>query len=605
MEKFDCVVVGAGWYGLGAAKQFHCTQPEASLVVFDSQPSLGGTWAESRLYPGLKSNNLWGMFEYPDFPMDSETFNIHPRQHIPGETVNKYIKAYAEKFGIADKIRSSHKVLTAEHQETVEGGWILTVSNASGEETKVFARHLIIATGLTSEPWLPHFEGQESFGGKIFHGKDFQKNADTLTTAKTVTIFGSTKFAWDAAYAYATAGVKVNWIVRSKGHGPCWMAPPFVTPLKKWLEKLANTRMLTWFSPCVWGDADGYTGIRNFFHGTAAGRTIVNGFWKVLGDDAKTLMEYDSHPDTAKLKPWTEAMFTSTSFSILNYDTNFFDFIRDGTVKVYVGELDHLSPGKVHLSDGTELDADALLAHTGWKHVPPIKFLPEGIEKDLGIPHTPIDNAPREDLAGQKDLIDLADKEILERFPRLKKQPVWNKDYTPMTDMKGIDSEDEVTPYKSLTSYMLHNFIVPASERFLRSRDTAFVGMVSNFSNVITAHMQGLWISAYFSGRLAKDPAAAVGDDAAMQKLKYDTVVMNRYGYWRYPTDWGSNKCPSFVFDAVPYLDLLQQDLGLTPWRKKGFLAEWYDPYAPEDYREVNDEWKSKYGSQKAVLAAP
>lgn len=154
------------------------------------------------------------MFEYPDFPMDSETFNIHPRQHIPGETVNKYIKAYAEKFGIADKIRSSHKVLTAEHQETVEGGWILTVSNASGEETKVFARHLIIATGLTSEPWLPHFEGQESFGGKIFHGKDFQKNADTLTTAKTVTIFGSTKFAWDAAYAYATAGVKVNWIVR-------------------------------------------------------------------------------------------------------------------------------------------------------------------------------------------------------------------------------------------------------------------------------------------------------------------------------------------------------------------------------------------------------
>lgn len=206
----------AGWYGLGAAKQFHCTQPEASLVIFDAQASLGGTWAESRLYPGLKSNNLLGMFEYPDFPMDSETFGIYPRQHIPGSTINKYIQAYAAKFGIADKVRPRHKVRTAEHQETAEGGWVLTVANGAGEESRVFARHLVIATGLTSEPWLPHFEGQESFGGRIFHGKDFQSNADTLKTAKAVTIFGSTKFAWDAAYAYATAGVKVNWIVRCR-----------------------------------------------------------------------------------------------------------------------------------------------------------------------------------------------------------------------------------------------------------------------------------------------------------------------------------------------------------------------------------------------------
>lgn len=148
--------------------------------------------------------------------MDTETFGVHPREHIPGEIVCRYINAYAQKFGIADKVRSGHKVVTAEHQETVEGGWVLTVRDKNQEEKKVFARRLIIATGLTSEPWLPHFEGQESFGGKIFHGKHFQQNADTLETAKTVTIFGATKFAWDAVYAYGTAGVKVNWIVRCK-----------------------------------------------------------------------------------------------------------------------------------------------------------------------------------------------------------------------------------------------------------------------------------------------------------------------------------------------------------------------------------------------------
>lgn len=29
------------------------------------------------------------------------------------------------------------------------------------------------------------------------------------------------------------------------GHGPTWIAPPFVTPLKKWIEKLASTFNMT------------------------------------------------------------------------------------------------------------------------------------------------------------------------------------------------------------------------------------------------------------------------------------------------------------------------------------------------------------------------
>lgn len=26
----------------------------------------------------------------------------------------------------------------------------------------------------------------------------------------------------------------------ASGHGSCWMAPPFVTPLKQWIEMLAS-----------------------------------------------------------------------------------------------------------------------------------------------------------------------------------------------------------------------------------------------------------------------------------------------------------------------------------------------------------------------------
>ncbi|KAL2018023.1 hypothetical protein VTK56DRAFT_1339 [Thermocarpiscus australiensis] len=591
METFDCVVVGAGWYGLAAAKQYRFAHPVNSLVVFDGQSTLGGTWAAERLYPGLKSNNLLGTYEYPDFPMSTARFNVKAGSHIPGAVIHDYLKAYAAEFGIAEHIRLRTRVLSAEHQDTAEGGWVLTIAfpdaDDKQQQKRVGARRLVIATGLTSEAFLPHFDGQETFGGRIFHGKHFQQNRDTLDTAKSAVVFGGTKFAWDAAYAYATAGVQTHMVIRSSGHGPCWMSPPYVTPLKKWVEKLANIRALTWFSPCVWGEVDGYARTRNFLHGTALGRRIVDGFWSILGADVMALNKFDAHPETAKLKPWLGAMFVGTSFSILNYETDFFQLVKDGKIRVHISEITRLSPGKVHLSDGVQLEADVLLANTGWKHVPPVQFLPEGIDKELGLPHT-LDTTPtREDLACQQDLIDQADEQILERFPRLKNEPVWNKAYKPLTDQAGIDSQDAVTPCTPLTSFMLHRFMVPPSARFLRTRDVAFVGMVSNFSNTLTAHLQGLWVAAYFVGRLApdRDPSPARVD-----ALRREAVLHNRFGRWRYPVDWGS-RAPSFIFDAVPYLDLLQRDLGLDPRRKKGALAEAFSPYGPEDYRTVSDEW--------------
>jgi cation diffusion facilitator CzcD-associated flavoprotein CzcO len=182
--------------------------------VLDSEASLGGTWADHRLYPGLKSNNLLSTYEYPDFPMDTETFGVKTNEHIPGPVINRYLKAYAAKFGIADFVRLQTKVSVAEHQDTADGGWVLTVVDAKQQESKLFTRRLILATGRTSDPFLPHFAGQETFGGRVFHGKQFLENRDTLQTAKAVTVFGASKSAWDAVYAYATAGVKVNWIIR-------------------------------------------------------------------------------------------------------------------------------------------------------------------------------------------------------------------------------------------------------------------------------------------------------------------------------------------------------------------------------------------------------
>ncbi|KAK3318777.1 hypothetical protein B0H66DRAFT_249535 [Apodospora peruviana] len=596
-ESLDLVVVGAGIFGLAAAKGFHQLNPDRSLAILEANSSLGGVWSKDRLYPGLRTNNMLGTYEYPDFPMTTEKFGVKPGEHMSGSVMHEYFCKYAEAFDIADKIRYECKVLTAEHHDGADGGWTLVVQNGDSK-SRIFAKKLIMATGLTSEPFLPDFKGQEEFEAPLFHSRDFLQHSDTLETAKSVTVFGGTKSAWDIAYAYASKGTKVDWVIRESGHGPAWLAPPYVTPLKKWLEKLVHTRMLTWFSPCIWGEADGYVNMRSFYHGTAIGRAITNAFWAVLGGDVISLNKYDKHPETAKLKPWSEAMFTASSFSILNYPTDFFDFVRDGTIRVHIADIKRLSANKtVHLSNGTEIKTDVLCCVTGWKHVPPVKFLPEGIDKELGLPHTP--DSTSEPLFTD-EMVAKADGEILSRFPRLRDQPVQNRHLKPLLETDGLTTTDTINPSTPLTPYTLYHFMVPPSARFLQTRDLAFAGVLMNFTTCTIAHVQSIWISAYFSDKLPAKTLPPVsgsfesGDDGkkTIDEIRYETVLHARFGKWRYPAGHGT-QFPDFVFDAVPYVDLLVGDLGLNIYRKGGWLAEATEPYGPEDYKDLVGEFEA------------
>lgn len=384
-----------------------------------------------------------------------------------------------------------------------------------------------------------------------------------------------------------------------------------IDPLAPNSNPRADTRLLHWFAPCTWAQDSGYKAIQSFYHCTAIGRAITNGFWNTIANDVITLMGFDKHPECAKLKPTAEALFTGTSFSILNYDTDFLEPIRNGTVKIHQADLSHLSKGKVHLDDaeGTVLDSDAFICLTGWKQRPLLKFLPEGIDRKIGLPFVPVDAdqqcAPDDCLAVQTDLLERADAEIQARFPRLTVPMKFNPNYVPLTQTKAFkqtpNTEAETAPSSPLTPFMLYHFMVPGTSGFLGTKDLAVAGAVQNFSNVICAHIQGLWISAFFDGKLARDPSSAVmladvdtenakGEGTmTLDEVHWQTVLHNRFGKWRYPNDPGA-KHPDFVFEALQYMDTMMADLGLQVHRKGGWFKEITDPYGPEDYRNINEE---------------
>jgi hypothetical protein len=330
-------------------------------------------------------------------------------------------------------------------------------------------------------------------------------------------------------------------------------------------------RILTWFSPCIWGFADHYPRVRNFLHGTWFGRKVVDTFWGILGNDIITLNGYEKHPEMKKLKPWSDPFFLGSSLSTLNYDTDFFSFVRDGRVKIHIAEVSSLTSHSIHISDSQKLPAHALAYATRWKHRPPITFLLDGIDSQLGLPGS-FDNIQSEKMVAR------ADSQILDTFPRLKNQELAN---SKAKHVASFSSDVNSRPYR------LYRFMVPPQQ----DRTIAFTGALTTISTSIVASVQALWIAEYFDTKLDLP--------TEQDKITYETILHSQFCKWRYPRF--CDRFPDFVFDALPYVDLMLQELGLRSHRKNGKIAEILEPYGPEDYRGLVDEWKETHslGSQK------
>lgn len=211
------VVIGAGWFGLAAAKTYIELHPKESVVVLEAESSCGGTWSENRLYAGLKSNNLHGSYEYPDFPMVPENYGITHDDHIPGQVLHRYLTDFAKKFGVFSRTRFNTRVETLE--PTSDGGWTI-VTESSGKKETIRTKKVIVATGLTSQPNFPVYPGAETFNAPYFHAKEFCRQGETIKTSKRAVVVGGAKSAMDVAFAYADKGVEVDMVIRPSGNGP-------------------------------------------------------------------------------------------------------------------------------------------------------------------------------------------------------------------------------------------------------------------------------------------------------------------------------------------------------------------------------------------------
>ncbi|GAP86425.2 hypothetical protein SAMD00023353_1901560 [Rosellinia necatrix] len=627
MEHFDIVIVGAGLHGLAIARTLVgvCSDDPKRLVILDEGLSIGGTWAAERLYPGLKTNNVVGSYEFSDFPMDPGRYGLRPGQHIPGPVVHRYFADFAAHFGLDGLFSPQTRVEAASLRE--DGTWQLDCksSRVGGPRArKLTCDKLIIATGLTSEARMPTFPGSSDFSGPLFHAKDLHRRSRDLEGCREVVVVGGNKSAWDVCYAVATTGARAHMVMRPSGGGPSWVWRPIsLFGVRLTLARLSSTRLFSWFDPAPFGSS--FSSIRRLLHETLLGTWLVWVFWALLDLLASTATGYND-PQLRMLRPWTSTFWMGNSLSIHNYETDWFELVRKGLIVVHHADIIALKETTAQLSNGEDLRADAVVCCTGWKCTPPIIFKPEGIAEEIGLPHEAVSRqqdptkAPRD--SPHQSLRETSQDHEVQSWARAQaRRRCAQLGFSPRRTLPGDGPNPprrrlSLKPHSAAplaldgreAPYRLYRSVVPAGARFLGRRSLAFVGMHRSVHAVIVAQAQALWIAAYFFSSSSSSSSSFSGGggserqhlaaplDPDPETARREAASRAEYQRLRRPraSAGAGASFPDLVFDSLPYADLLLEDLGLRAMRKRGLWANVTAPHLPADYRGLLDEWLAK-----------
>ncbi|KAL4863600.1 hypothetical protein BDV12DRAFT_206354 [Aspergillus spectabilis] len=562
-----------GLHGLIMAKTYLEVHPTASLLIVDESHSVGGTWAKERIYPGLRTNNVWGSYELSDFHMRMKGCVQSRPIHISGEVVQTYLYNVAEHIGLTPHLLLKTRVIATKLVD--DGSWEVSIEPVTKPKRHaeiVRAAKLVFATGLTSKPLIPEISGSETFGGLMLHSKQLKKQAHALAGSKRVAVVGGNKSAWDVCYTAARAGSQVDMIIRPSGGGPSYVWPKTfsIGLLDISLAWLSMTRLFVLFDPAPFNNSGPFSGLKRLLHRTTIGQLICRFFWGFLDWLIRRLNGYNTHPELKKLEPWTTPFWMGNSLSILNYPTSWFDLVRQGKIHVHIADVTGLSKRRVHLSNGDILDVDALVLCTGWTTDIPVQL---------------------EDIIYKKEGSEAVET-IYKSVPYLQRLPR-------RTSNAPALQEPSASERKSPSFPLLYRDIIPPQQSSLEQKNLAFIGMSVSIHAILVAQAQALWITAMFSDKIPHLQA----DNLDPTQLQRRAILDRAYGKVRRPRETGglAGRHADLVFDSLPYVDELLRDLGMPVLRKGSWWRELTEAYGPRDYSGLVQEWMRLQKMEKMV----
>ncbi|XP_058740722.1 probable indole-3-pyruvate monooxygenase YUCCA10 [Vicia villosa] len=245
-ENQTVIIVGAGPSGLSVAASL--TNQSIPYIILERENCFASLWKKysyDRLHLHLKKQ----FCELPHKPFPPS----YP-SYISKQKFLQYLEDYVSFFKINPVYHRT--VVNAEFDEGGEKWKVRAVNKVSGEVEEYDGRFLVVASGETSDPFVPEIEGLERFEGKVMHSTGFKNGKEFKD--EHVLVVGSGNSGMEIALDLVNHGAKTSIVVRSPVHILSKGMINLGLFLMKYLSMEMVDSLMVMLSKIVYGDMTNY-----------------------------------------------------------------------------------------------------------------------------------------------------------------------------------------------------------------------------------------------------------------------------------------------------------------------------------------------------------
>lgn len=314
------IVVGAGPSGLCTAACL--TLNSIPYILLEREDRLAPLWSK-KSYDRLHLHLTKEVCSFPHYPIPQNL-----PKYVPKNDFVQYMEDYAARFGI--KPVYSRTVTEAEYDDVVDKKWKVRVkiTDGSGEEEVYLGKYLVVASGETSDPYVPEIDGIEGFTGRVIHSTEYKSGKEFRDEG--VLVVGSGNSGMEISLDLANHGANTSILIRSPLHIVSrWMmewGPKLV--FKLGLPLKVVDRLMVYMSYLVYGDFKKY------------------GMKRPPDGPFMTKIKYGKYP-------------------IIDVGT--FQKIRNGEIQVIPSGITKIRGNEVMFEDGKSYAFDAIIFATGFR----------------------------------------------------------------------------------------------------------------------------------------------------------------------------------------------------------------------------------------------
>ena len=342
----DVLIVGAGISGIGSAYHLQDQCPGKTYVILETKETFGGTW-ETHKYPGVRSDSDLYTFGYRFKPWVGAPI-------ASADEILKYMGEVIEENGIGEHIRYGHRIRTCAFSRDT-GLWTVTAERlADGELVTFTCNFLWMCSGYYDHenPYLPDWKGRADYKGLFVHAQLW--DPDIEYAGKRILVIGSGATAATVIPEFAKTAAHVTMLQRS---------PTYFFCSENKNELADRLREIGIDEPTI--------------HRVVRAQIMYDQdvFTKrclsepdVVVEELKELVRaFSGDPDfqfephfAPRYRPWQQRLAFCPEGDI-------FQAVAAGKVSAVTDTIDHFTEKGVVTSSGQEIEADIIVAATGFQ----------------------------------------------------------------------------------------------------------------------------------------------------------------------------------------------------------------------------------------------